>query len=137
MAWVSPIWSHLSNTKRFEFIAQSLYGSHMNWNMHAFGTTQLSHAPQALYFHDTFYAHQRHFSDQKGWILRDNTLEFWHFRAGSYQQVFVFDSPYSNPHHCQPDVYQGYLEFQGEQLVFQITIVGQRKNERLTYRYFA
>lgn len=108
----------------------------MDWHVHAFGATTLHITEHCLDYHDQFRAQNRDFSDKKRWVWHNNRLQFWHERAGAYQRVFEFDQALCAEHHCSPDVYRGSLQLLDNAVLLTIEIVGQRKNECLTYRYF-
>lgn len=132
------LFTRFAEIKRFSFVSQSLSGSKMNWNLEAFGTTAVQIGENQIDFLDEFSAQNRQFSDRKRWIFTEKALIFQHYRAERYLTVFEFqDFNETAQHHCLPDVYSGQLQALPEALILTIHIQGERKNERLIYRYFS
>lgn len=138
--------------KKFSFNSRSLVNSDMNWNYSGTGKTRivskLTSDKNKFYFFDSIFIENSYvkdnnliLKDRKLWCIDGNSIEFYHFRNGVYEEIFKFlffknKFVLKEEYLCNPDIYSGDIQIFDYGISFSITIKGKRKNELIEYIYY-
>lgn len=150
MTGIIRLADRLTAIRRLDFTSHSGDGSHCGWSGHGQGEVTVSHAIDALRFHE-----RGHFRSTQGertvpfrnvyrWECHADHVRLFHERRGETHAVWLFDlvaDPASDDlveacaHLCGADRYSARLTFASEGFDLHWRITGPRKDERLHYRY--
>ena len=75
------------------------------------------------------------------WEISNKKIKFYHFRNNIFEKIFEFICDENEKYvmkkiyECKPDNYFGNLKILENEIIFEIKIVGKRKNEKIKYVY--
>lgn len=137
--------------EKFYFESKSLENSQMNWNNSGRGKVQkivkfedenIENNNIKIYFdEDIFLENGMELKDRKMWEISNKKIKFHHFRNNIFEKIFEFICDENEKYvmkkiyECEPDSYFGNLKILENEIIFEIKIVGKRKNEKIKYIY--
>lgn len=137
--------------EKFYFESKSLENSQMNWDNKGKGKIQktvkikeenIENSNIKIYFDENiFLENGLELKDKKMWEISNKKIKFYHFRNNNFEKIFEFICDKNEKYvmkkiyECEPDSYFGNLKILENEIIFEIKIVGKRKNEKIKYIY--
>ena len=137
--------------ENFYFESKSLENSQMNWDNSGRGKVEktvkiedenIENNNIKIYFDENiFLENELELKDKKMWEILVNKINFYHFRNDNFEKIFEFICDENEKYvmkkiyECKPDNYFGNLKILENEIIFEIKIVGKRKNEKIKYVY--
>ena len=137
--------------KNFEFESKSLENSQMDWNNKGWGKivkvmkieeeTPINKSIKIYFDEKIFLENGMELKDRKMWEISNKKIKFYHFRNNIFEKIFEFICDENEKYvmkkiyECKPDNYFGNLKILENKIIFEIKIVGKRKNEKIKYVY--
>ncbi len=137
--------------EKFYFESKSLENSQMDWDNKGCGKivkvmkieeeTPINESIKIYFDEKIFLENGMELKDKKMWEILVNKINFYHFRNNNFEKIFEFICDENEKYvmkkiyECEPDSYFGNLKILENEIIFEIKIVGKRKNEKIKYIY--
>ena len=137
--------------ENFYFESKSLENSQMDWDNKGCGKivkvmkieeeTPINESIKIYFDEKIFLENGMELKDKKMWEILVNKINFYHFINNNFEKIFEFICDENEKYvmkkiyECEPDSYFGNLKILENEIIFEIKIVGKRKNEKIKYIY--
>ena len=145
------LWEALRLTTRYQYRSQPGEKSVMGWAGKGQGKVNVSEEQDTLYFYEkgsfTLEQNGNQVSTQNEYIwkrISEDRIKLLHSRFGRDNTVELFDLIFDDAsgkwksetaHHCGDDLYSGHISIIDNEIQFNWSIIGPRKQENLYYCY--